>query len=67
MDERNKALLERILWPIVVFIRFITSWYVSPFWVFGLGLLFGQPTWLCLLMAVMFGYLSHRIWREPLN
>lgn len=67
MDKRSKQILEKILWYEVLFMRFITSWYISPIWVFGLGMLFGQPIWFCLIMALAFGYLSYKIWREPLD
>lgn len=67
MDERSKKILEKILWPIVLFMRLITSWYVTPLWVFGLGFVLGQPIWICLIMSLAFGYLSYKVWQEPLD
>jgi len=63
MDERNK--LEWLRAPLefgVSISKFITSWYVAPIWIIGLGIFLGQPWWLCLLLAVVFGTLGSKLW-----
>ena len=67
MDVKNKDAVEKILSYVVLFMRFITSWYVSPVWVFGLGVLLGQPIWICLITGVAFGFFSSKLWEDSLN
>jgi len=64
VDEKNKARLEKIFYPIVIALKTFTSWWVAPIWIFGLGCFLEQPMWLNVSMALVFGVVGWSAWKD---
>ena len=51
-SDKQKAWAEKFIWPLVVGMRILTSWYVSILWAFLIPYMFGQGLIFCVFFVV---------------
>ncbi len=63
-DEEEVTWTETILEKFVLLMKLVTSWYISPIWVFVITFLGGQHIIYCVLLSIVVSVFAYYVWRE---